>query len=126
MLLVSLPPTLTHRPTGAHRVPGQAIWTTVCHVSDLWSILTPLTGTLPGWPAAPQPSLVTFLGLIVAIPVGISLLVFLLTMAKSLARAGKGGAVHMQQPLWLGETSSRKALTSDSAPSETGGASARW
>lgn len=126
MLLVSFPPALTHRPTGVHRVPGQAIWTTVGHVSDLWSILTPLTGTLPGWPAAAQPSLLAFLGVVVAAPVTVSLLILLLTMAKNLARAGKGGAVHMQQPLWLGETSSRKALTSDSAPSETGGASARW
>lgn len=94
-------------------------------MSELFSILVPLQ-TFPGWPQAPTPSLVDFLVLLVGIPVAAGVIIGLAALGSSLARKGEGGKVRRKDPVWLGTTAPAKAIESDSAATETGGASVRW
>ncbi|WP_460767077.1 hypothetical protein [Mariniluteicoccus flavus] len=89
-------------------------------------MLMPLQGTFPGWPAAPQRSIVDFLIVLVAIPLVVSAVITLLAMAGSLGRRAQAGTVRQKEPVWLGSTASSKAITADNTKSETGGASVRW
>lgn len=115
-----------------------SVCTTVGPMSDLPSMLVPLSGTFPGWPVAEQPSVVQSLLVIVALPVAIGVLVGVIALAGALSRRGRGDSVRLDEPLWLGRTntarhaavegSSRAALTTgtDVTDSMIGGASVRW
>ncbi|GAB3623995.1 hypothetical protein GCM10027418_20790 [Mariniluteicoccus endophyticus] len=94
-------------------------------MSELFSILVPLQ-TFPGWPQAPQRSIVDFLIILVAIPVAAGVLIGIAALGGSLARKGEGGKVRRKDPVWLGTTAPTKAIEADSAATETGGASVRW
>lgn len=93
-------------------------------VSDLVSIVFPQAPALPVWPAL-EVGVPDFLTLYVGLPLGISLLIAAFAGGAGLIRSARGGKVTLSEPLWLGERT-RKSLTSDPIPSETGGASARW
>lgn len=117
-------------------MPRIAFWTTVGHVIDLWSMLIPLEGSLPGWTTAEQPTLVQELGVLFGIPLAIGLVIFALGMGSKLATSGRGDGVRPSQPLWLGDSVPDDALEGAAAPgssgtveqvtSELGGTSVRW
>lgn len=89
-------------------------------------MLVPLE-TLPGWPEAQDPTFLQTLGLLVAIPVGIALVIALLAFGPSLARANKGGMVQAKDPLWLGAGPAQsKELAQGTEKKEQGGASVQW
>lgn len=112
-------------------------------MTELVSMLVPLQGTLPGWPAAPHPTALQVLGLLFGIPLIIIIIISLIGKGPELIRAGRGedhGAV--DEPLWLGAAPvDRSAVTAGDqtadqagAPSHAmtaseptvGGASVRW
>lgn len=107
-------------------------------MSDLTRMLAPLTGgQFPGWPASEAPSAVDTLVVLLGIPLAIGAVVLILALAGSLTRRGRGVAVEVGEPLWLGHTASPRAVTADTGraaltagPDETdtttGGASVRW
>lgn len=117
-------------------MPPHGFWTTVGHVNDLWSMLIPLEGSLPGWTPAEQPSVLHELGLLVGIPLAIGLVIFAIGMGSKLATSGRGDGVRPNQPLWLGDSVPDRALEGAAAPggqgeveqvtSELGGTSVRW
>lgn len=112
-------------------------------MSDLPSMLVPLSGTFPGWPTAEAPSVVQALLVIVGIPVAIGVVITLLVWARKLARRGRAQSTEVSEPLWVGQTGSsaevsggeRAAVTAggwqvrddaDETPETGGGASVRW
>lgn len=113
-------------------------------MTELVSMLVPLEGTLPGWPAAEQPSPLEMLGLLIGVPGLIFVVITILGKANQLIRAGRGDTdVAVDEPIWLGAApADRAAVTAgDSAPvpgegrraltpavdaDEVGGASVRW
>lgn len=104
-------------------------------------MLIPLTGTFPGWPAAPQPSVAHWLFVVIGIPAISMVIVGVLAAAGSLAKRGRGGT-DLAEPVWYGQTAGdvagatpRAELTADPASQrvaeaeqigQTGGASVRW
>lgn len=88
-------------------------------------MLIPLQ-TFPGWPAAPDVSILNFLLVLLVIPLGIGLVLALIVLGGTLARRGRGGPVHQKDPVWIGSTASHKAISADATARETGGASVRW
>lgn len=102
------------------------ICTTVGHVNELVSIVIPLQETLPGWPTAPEHSWFDTAMVLVIIPVALALIVGLVALGGALARRGRTGSTRQTEPVWLGSTASKRALTADSAAETTGGASVRW
>lgn len=119
-------------------VPTPVFCTTVGLMSDLTRMLAPLTGgQFPGWPASEAPTVVQTLVVLIGIPLIITAVVLTLTLAGSLARRGRGVAIEVGEPLWLGQTASPRAVRADTGraalttgPDETdtttGGASVRW
>lgn len=107
-------------------------------MSDLTRMLAPLTGgQFPGWPSSEPPSVVELLVLIVGIPFAIAAVVLVLVLAGTLSRRGRGVAVGVGEPLWLGRTASPEAVSGhtqgaaltagpDETDTTTGGASVRW
>lgn len=112
-------------------------------MSDLPSMLVPLVGQFPGWPSSEAPSAVETLVFVVFLPLAISAVILVIVMAGNLSRRSRGEALHVQEPLWVGQTSqtgvegtSRAALGSSETPRSTadrndidpttGGASVRW
>ncbi|MGY4720005.1 DUF5130 family protein [Naumannella huperziae] len=79
--------------------------------------------TLPGWPPAQDPSALTFLLAFVGIPALLLSVLALLIWAPALGRAARGQTRGGREPLWLGSTSSPKALASDPRVGAAGGAS---
>ncbi|HZA32780.1 MAG TPA: hypothetical protein VE462_14825 [Propionibacteriaceae bacterium] len=99
-------------------------------MSKLLSMLVPLD-TLEGWPAAPDPSWLQILGLLVGLPLVV--IVVVIGIAKVLNAARKGDAhEEVTEPVWVGgrpeqKTESTAAIEGGGqAPSESGGAGARW
>lgn len=98
-------------------------------VSKLLSMLVPLD-TLAGWPPAPDPSWLQVLGLLIGLP--LLVMVVVIAIAKISNAAGKGDAhEEVTEPVWVGgrpeqKTESPAAIESGEAPSESGGAGARW
>lgn len=90
-------------------------------------MLVPLE-TLPGWPEAQDPTALQTLGLLVLIPLGVSLVIALLAFGPSLTRANKGGGmVQTRDPLWLGAgPAQNKELAKTPETDDQGGASAQW
>lgn len=104
-------------------------------------MLIPLTGTFPGWPAAPQPSVAHWLFVVIGIPAICMAVVGVLAGAGALARRGRGGPA-VGDSVWYGQTGGAVAATgeraeltaggtaqpeeSDEQLSGTGGASVRW
>lgn len=103
-------------------------------MDDLTSMLVPLSGTFPGWPAAETPSVTQTLLVVIGIPVLVAALIAVLVFARQLARQGRGEQVQLREPLWLGEQApalaparAARELTAGSGnDAETGGASVRW
>lgn len=96
-------------------------------------MLVPLTGTLPGWPAAEMPTVAQSLLVIVGIPVLVGLVITVLVFAGQLARRGRGEQTTISEQLWVGEQAavesgqSAKELPSGSeSDSSTGGSGVRW
>jgi hypothetical protein len=98
-------------------------------VSKLLSMLVPLD-TLAGWPPAPDPSWLQVLGLLFGLP--LLVMVVVIALAKVFNAAGKGDAHdEVTEPVWVGgrpeqKTESPAAIEGGEAPSESGGAGARW
>lgn len=107
-------------------------------MNELVSMLVPLQGTLPGWPLAPEPSVLQVLGLLVGVPAIVFVIVAVIGKGKEFVRAARGeGDEAIDEPLWLGSApADRSAITSGhqaegrraavELSSEVGGASARW
>ena len=98
-------------------------------VSKLLSMLVPLD-TLAGWPQAPDPSWLQVLGLLIGLP--LLVMVVVIALAKVFNAAGKGDAhQEVTEPVWVGgrpeqKTEAPAAIEGGEAPSESGGAGARW
>ena len=104
-------------------------------MSDLTSILLPLAGTFPGWPAAETPTPVQSLIVLVGIPLLVGVVITILVFANHLARRGRGEQMRMDEPLWVGGGGEPAAVAPARAAREitegddaeaTGGASVRW
>ena len=88
--------------------------------------------TLAGWPAAPDPTVLQSLGLLVGLPALVSVIVFAIAMIGNAAQAKRTPAAEVGDPLWVGGRSQRaleapgpdQAGDGDSNP--VGGAGARW
>ncbi len=97
-------------------------------------MLLPLD-TLPGWPAAPQPSVLQQLGLLVGIPLLVALIVFAIAKIGTTVQASRGDAAPVAESVWVGgregggeieaapELHGVGAEDDDRTP---GGAGARW
>jgi hypothetical protein len=102
-------------------------------MSDLMSMLVPLAGTFPGWPAADTPTPAEALLVLFGIPGLVAVVIAVLVFAGHLARQGRGAQVHPKEPLWVGGQSGELAparaareLTTGTGDETTGGASVRW
>lgn len=106
-------------------------------------MLVPLQGTLPGWPAAPEPTAVQVLGLLIGVPAVIFIIISLIGKGPELIRAGRGEDTSaVGEPLWIGAApvdraavttgaeavpvEGRRAVASTESATSRGGASARW
>jgi hypothetical protein len=106
-------------------------------------MVVPLQGTLPGWPAAPDPAPLHVLGLLIGVPAAIFIIFSLIAKGPELIRAGRGqGDPAANEPLWIGAapadrsavtagddeapSEGRRAVTSSGEATQPGGASVRW
>lgn len=95
-------------------------------------MLVPLE-TLPGWPAAPNPSVLHWLGLVIGVPVVIAVVIagasFLAT-TRELKRFGppiNPARAYAGDPELAGAAASSTAIEAKpGADADTGGTSARW
>jgi hypothetical protein len=97
-------------------------------------MLLPLD-TLPGWPAAPEPSVLQFLGLLVGAPLLVAIVVFVIAKIGTSVQASRGDAAPAAESVWVGgreaggeieaapELHGAGAEDDDRTP---GGAGARW
>jgi hypothetical protein len=97
-------------------------------------MLVPLE-TLAGWPAAPAPSLLQVLGLLVGIPVLVIIIAFAIAKIGTSVQASRGDAPPATESVWVGgrqaggeieaapEMHGVGAEDDDKTP---GGAGARW
>ncbi|MFY9331417.1 MAG: hypothetical protein WAO41_07040 [Candidatus Nanopelagicales bacterium] len=108
-------------------------------MTNEWAILAAETEPMLDGLKAPWPmSLLEFLGLFVAIPVGFAVLVILLVYGASWTRSGRTSNGYTESPLWLSSpaasvdapqrpgtqiTSSAATVAREDSP---GGSSARW
>ena len=109
-----------------HRCRWVAISTSLGHVNaTVGSLLIPLQGTLPGWPAAPQPSLASVLLLALGVPLAIGIVVSVLGKGQQMVQAS-----HQQRsggtPIAAGSSraelpagDARAARAADEEPRET-------
>lgn len=108
-------------------------------------MLVPLE-TLPGWPAAPDPSPLTVLGLLVGLPLVVIVIVAVISKINRLMKVSRGEPIQVTQPMWVGGldrpeiegprhdevVGDAKAITDEAKAvagepgADTGGASARW
>jgi hypothetical protein len=102
-------------------------------VSELLSMLVPLE-TLPGWPAAPNPTPLQVLGLLAGLPLLTIVIVFVIAKIGNMVQAGRGTDVQVTDPLWVGgrevegneDTVAIETGQQESQESDVGGAGARW
>ena len=92
-------------------------------------MLVPLD-TLAGWPPAPNPSWLQILGLLVGLPLVVIVLVIALAKIVNVVRKGDAHE-EVTEPVWVGgrpeqKTEARAEIEGRQAPSESGGAGARW
>jgi hypothetical protein len=86
--------------------------------------------TLEGWPPAEDPSWLQVLGLLIGLP--LLVIVLVIAIAKILNVVRKGDAhEEVTEPVWVGgrpeqKSDSPAAIEAGQAPSESGGAGARW
>ncbi len=64
-------------------------------------MLVPLE-TLAGWPAAPDPSPLVVLGLLVGLPALVCAAVVAIARIGNLAKASRGDTVQVTDPVWVG------------------------
>ena len=101
-------------------------------------MLVPLE-TLSGWPAAPDPTVLESLGLLIGFPALVFIIVFAVAKIGTVAQASSAAPTPMTDPVWVGgrETSENvdtvsEDLDDESAPAggdaadSGGGAGARW
>ncbi len=129
---------------------AEAIGATVRPVK-LSSMLVPLQ-TLSGWPAAPNPTVLETLGLLVGLPLVVIVIAFAVARAGNMIKAGRAGDRQVADAIWVGgrrnagalggdvggdvpalesgETGSSFGATAETAAGgsteQTGGAGARW
>jgi hypothetical protein len=70
-------------------------------VYELLSMLVPLE-TLSGWPAAPDPSTLEVLVLLVGFPLLVFIVVIAIAKIGTAAHAGRGDVIDASDPLWVG------------------------
>jgi hypothetical protein len=93
-------------------------------------MLVPLD-TLAGWPAAPDPSALQVLGLLVGAPLLVIIVVIAIAKISNAAGAGDEHA-EVTEPVWVGGRPEQKTDTQAAiegggeAKPESGGAGARW
>ena len=103
-------------------------------MTELLSMLVPLE-TLAGWPAAPEPSILQTLALLVGIPLLVAVIVFVIAKIGTSVQASRGDAAPAADSVWVGgrqaggeieaapEMHGAGAEDDESSP---GGAGARW
>jgi hypothetical protein len=102
-------------------------------VSELLSMLVPLE-TLPGWPAAPDPTPLQVIGLLAGLPLLTIVIVFAIAKIGNMVQASRGTDVQVTDPLWVGgreveaneDTVAIETGQQQSQESDVGGAGARW
>jgi hypothetical protein len=77
-------------------------------------MLVPLE-TLSGWPAAPDPSTLEVLGLLVGFPLLVFIVVIAIAKIGTAAHAGRGDAIQATDPLWVGGEQQTGVLEAPSA-----------
>jgi hypothetical protein len=94
-------------------------------------MLVPLQ-TLPGWPAAPDPTPLQTLGILAGIPLLVIVIVFAIAKIGNTVQASRGTDVQVTDPLWVGgrevETGEEDTVPIEAGRTESdvGGAGARW
>jgi hypothetical protein len=99
-------------------------------VSELLSMLVPLQ-TLPGWPAAPDPTPLQTIGLLAGLPLLFIVIVFAIAKIGNTVQASRGTDVQVTDPLWVGGrevegSEDTVAIEAGQQESDVGGAGARW
>lgn len=93
--------------------------------------------TLAGWPAAPQPTVLQTLGLLVGVPLLVFIVVIAINKIVQSIHAKRGTAMPPVEAMWVGGKEGPVDIESgpDEAPAlesgtekadQTGGAGARW
>jgi hypothetical protein len=87
--------------------------------------------TLPGWPAAPDPTPLEVLGLLAGLPLLTIVIVFAIAKIGTTVQASRGTDVQVTDPLWVGgrEVEANEdtvAIEAGQTESDVGGAGARW
>jgi hypothetical protein len=77
-------------------------------------MLVPLE-TLSGWPAAPDPSTLQVLGLLVGFPLLVFIIVIAISKIATAAHAGRGDVIQASDPLWVGGEQQTGVLEAPSA-----------
>lgn len=104
-------------------------------------MLVPLE-TLPGWPAAPDPSPLQVLGLLVGLPLVVIVITAVITKVNKMMRVSRGEPAQVTDPMWVGgldrpavEGARHDEVVDDAQAigdadvqpgSDVGGAGARW
>ena len=101
-------------------------------------MLVPLE-TLSGWPAAPDPTVLQSLGLLVGFPALAFIIVFAVAKIGNTVKARQEPATPMTDPVWVGgretaenvdtvseDLGDKTASAGDDAADSEGGAGARW
>lgn len=104
-------------------------------------MLVPLE-TLPGWPAAEDPSLLSVLGLLVGLPLVVIVVVAVIAKISNMRKVARGEPTHITQPMWVGgmqrpeiegprhdevsDDADDATVAAQEPGSGTGGAGARW
>ncbi len=71
--------------------------------------------TLSGWPAAPDPSTLEVLGLLVGFPLLVFIVVIAIAKIGTAAHAGRGDVIQATDPLWVGGEQQTGVLEAPSA-----------
>ena len=71
--------------------------------------------TLSGWPAAPDPSPLQVLVLLVGFPLLVFIIVVVISKIGTAAHAGRGDAIQASDPLWVGGEQQTGVLEAPSA-----------
>ena len=103
-------------------------------MNELLSIVVPLD-TLAGWPTAQEPTVLQSLGLLVGIPLLISIVVFAIAKIGTSVQASRGEAAPAADSVWVGgrqgggeieATPEQHGVGAEDDDKAPGGAGARW
>ncbi len=91
-----------------------------------------LLETLPGWPAAPDPTVLQSVGLLIVLPAVVIVIVFAAAFIGNAAKAKRTTTAEVGDPLWVGGRAqgeleaSGPAEVGEGDSNPVGGAGARW